>query len=948
MNRFSTILLFFVCLNSFAQKEANTWYFGENAGLDFNSGEPVAINDGRINTREGCSSISDADGNLLFYSDGTTVWNKNHIAMPNGIGLKGHSSSTQSAMIIPKPGDETQYYLFTVGVRLGNSGEFGLHYYTIDMTAQNGLGDIIEGPISLSRTDSQDWSEKVAAIKGKECNTYWVLSYKLPNEFVAYKIDVNGVNSTPVRTRVFAGASDRRGYLKIAPDGSKVAIAHMNNQALLVYKFDNSSGKLSNEIFLNLQAPNNNPYGVEFSGSGEKLYVHASNDFYDEDPIIWNNPNNHTSSLYQFNLKNYNRTEIQNSRFEIDNQNLYRGALQLGSDQRIYRALASTYNIGKRFLGVINDPEKDGLECDYEDDTIDLGFRNSSQGLPPFIASFFYQIEITNNENNDEVITNKTISLCTGSDYTFQPESLDGQKAIYSWTLNDELIKKGLESTLYLEDINSTDSGMYKLEVEIEDDCEFDVFYKGNFEVEVYDPPVVLETYIYDQCDVDENSLDGVTIFNLNSKSSEITNGDTDLMVTFYSSETALNNNDAILNSSLFVASNNSELIIKVTNINSGCFSTSKLELNVFPTSLEEYDTIYACENDEFSNDMLAVNSNGTGQGTFNFEQKRQEIIDLFSVSDDVIVDFYQSQIDAQLQTNEINGILDLESQEIFVRISNKETSGCISIGKFNIVVNLLPIPTGNEENQILCVSNPKDSPPIFFIELNSYPDNASDNFQWFHNDNLIAGANEPTFKAFHQGNYRVEVTRNYEFGSTCATFANFFITESNIPILNNSFLDIQDDSDNNSIEINNDLLGIGDYEFALDSPYEDFQDEPYFENVAAGIHTVYVRDKNYCGMSSLEISVIGFPRFFTPNNDGYNDTWQVIGVNEKFYSASDIYIFDRFGKLLAQIDPKNSGWDGYFNGKLLPSSDYWFSVELKDSEGNSRFRKGHFSLIRR
>src|SRR5687768_1932810 len=84
-------------LFSFSQKEANIWFFGTNAGLDFNSGSPVAITGGMINTHEGCASVCDANGDLLFYSDGITVWNKNHQVMPNGSGLSGDYSSTQSA-----------------------------------------------------------------------------------------------------------------------------------------------------------------------------------------------------------------------------------------------------------------------------------------------------------------------------------------------------------------------------------------------------------------------------------------------------------------------------------------------------------------------------------------------------------------------------------------------------------------------------------------------------------------------------------------------------------------------------------------------------------------------------------------------------------------------------------------------------------------------------------
>ena len=105
------LLTFIFILNSliiFAQGEANIWYFGENAGLDFNSGSPIPLTNGQLNTFEGCSSFSDSSGNLLFYSDGTTVWTKDHTIMLGGTGLKGDPSSTQSAMIIPKPGNTTK------------------------------------------------------------------------------------------------------------------------------------------------------------------------------------------------------------------------------------------------------------------------------------------------------------------------------------------------------------------------------------------------------------------------------------------------------------------------------------------------------------------------------------------------------------------------------------------------------------------------------------------------------------------------------------------------------------------------------------------------------------------------------------------------------------------------------------------------------------------------
>ena len=105
------LLLCFVFVHlAYSQKEANIWYFGENAGLDFSAGEPIAITDGQLNTKEGCASIADENGSLLFYTDGNKVYNKNHVLMSNGSGLHGNSSSTQSAIVVPKPNSNSKYY----------------------------------------------------------------------------------------------------------------------------------------------------------------------------------------------------------------------------------------------------------------------------------------------------------------------------------------------------------------------------------------------------------------------------------------------------------------------------------------------------------------------------------------------------------------------------------------------------------------------------------------------------------------------------------------------------------------------------------------------------------------------------------------------------------------------------------------------------------------------
>ncbi len=162
----------------------------------------------------------------------------------------------------------------------------------------------------------------------------------------------------------------------------------------------------------------------------------------------------------------------------------------------------------------------------------------------------------------------------------------------------------------------------------------------------------------------------------------------------------------------------------------------------------------------------------------------------------------------------------------------------------------------------------------------------------------------------------------------------------------------IVDDSDNNSISIDPTNLGIGDYQYALineDGNQTSFQDIPLFEDLTGGFYTIVVEDKNGCRPNAtLEVSVIEYPKFFTPNNDGINDTWAIKGANSTFYPNAQINIFNRFGKVVAQIEVDTPGWTGTYGGKTLPSDDYWFSIILVDRNGNARERKGNFSLLRR
>ena len=268
------ILLFiilFCVLHVVAQKQNNIWYFGNKAGLDFNSNPPTGIQS-PLTTVEGTASICDPAGNLLFYTNGETVWDRNHDIMPNGNSLLGGESSTQAALILPLPNSCTKYCIF---VTEDHFTDGGLSYSVVDMCLNDGLGDIISGSKSIILADQT--AEKITAIPHSNGSDIWIISHKLNSrDFLAYLLTPSGVSINPVISTVgsFYNSQAHIGPVRASHNGSKIVSSATFYNIVEMFDFDAATGVLSNandvtQIFGTQQYV----YGVEFSPNDSLLYL---------------------------------------------------------------------------------------------------------------------------------------------------------------------------------------------------------------------------------------------------------------------------------------------------------------------------------------------------------------------------------------------------------------------------------------------------------------------------------------------------------------------------------------------------------------------------------------------------------------------------------------------------------------------------------------------------
>lgn len=654
MKKIIIALLFLFSTLTYAQKEANIWYFGKNAGLDFNSGSPVALTNGKLSTTEGCATISDVNGNLLFYTDGLTVWNRNHNILLNGTQLKGDASSVNSAIIIPKPGSLTNYYIFTLSERSDN---VGLHFSELDMTLDNGLGGINANK-NIFLLDPL--TEQLTAVKDGSGTGYWVVCHEFfTNAFRAYHISNSGVNLTPVISNVgpiFGTLGQHsQGSLKISPNGKRLATT-ANEMGVELFDFNDNTGVVSNARTLISYGKYHLFYGIEFSPNNNLLYFSGQD-----------------MGVFQFDLNAGSTTAIINSLVQVaeypvlgDYSYSSFGTLQLATDGKIYAARDDA-----EYLDAIENPDTKGLGCNFKYDAVYLEGKISQLGLPPFIQSYFYidpftfkhvclgdVTEFLLNDTFDSVVWNfgDVASGVNNTSTDLEPTHIFTAPGDYDVTLT---------ATVGVETASTTVT------------------------VTIYEAPTATQPVNLEICDADN---DGLYLLDITLQNTAILNGQ-DASVFDIKYYAGLDNFNANIEISTPNAYTNQlpyvleTIYAKVLNKNNqSCFDVTDFTIQVFETPKPSTTILPLNECDN-----LSVGTDTDGVILFDLTQKKTEILKGQSAANFTIE--YYSDINYLTQITTPTAFQNTSNpQTVFVKMFNNTNNSCVATTSFELKVDKLPI----------------------------------------------------------------------------------------------------------------------------------------------------------------------------------------------------------------------------------------------------------------
>jgi len=969
------------------QKEANIWYFGNFLGIDFNSGTAVPINDGQLNTIEGVATISNANGSLLFYTDGIKVWNKVHQVMPNGTGLFGNPSSSQSAVIVPKIGDPTRYYVFTVDQL---SGPRGLNYSIVNMTLDGGKGDveIKNAPLQLNVV------EKITAVRHCNNKDVWVIAHGSASDiYYAYLVSAAGINTTAVISHtgvVLAGVvppssldSTSLGYLKASPDGKKIAAAHWTVNIDLS-DFDNATGVVSNSISLH-QAPDPRylSYGVEFSPNSNLLYT-----------TVWLGANTAFSKneLHQYDISLGSPAAIRASRQIIsslfDPAQRY-AALQIAPDGKMYMAQNLPAAIIPTYISSIGNPNTFGSGCNFTNSAVQWSqpLQKSTFGLPTFIQSYFYPVDSFSHTVSCQTLTGTFNYLPVSNVLTIK------------WDFGDPA--SGVNNTSTQNNTTHVFSG------------------PGNYNVQLIK---------FTNCGTDTlKKIVSTDAININLGTDTLVCGSTSLLLnaTGVGSTNTFLWQDGSANPT-FTATTPGLYWVQASN-SAGCMKRDSINVDFKPLPVYNLGAdIAICSGDSLTFNASVAGATSylwnTGAASATIKAAQVGIFwcdvkkdgctfrdsvaitavkpaPLVNLGNDITVcqgvpvtlDATNPNATYQWQDGSINPVYNPVLAGLYwVEVINT-TSGCKKRDSINVSFTAAPVFNLGIDTAI-CTADT--------LLLNATVANAT-SYLW------NTGATTATIKAYQAGLYWCTVSKG-----SCSSRDSLTITgvkpspvvnlgndqtvcEGTPVTLNATYpgasyqwqdgnsspvynvtrqgsywvkLDLNGCKRSDTVKINYNLKPV----FTLGpdqlicpgntitlTPFVDpawqllWQDgtrNPVLNITQTGTYSLSAT--NNCGTTSDAIQIskglcnVYIPNAFTPNGDSKNDLFKIFGT--ELITEFNLKIFNRYGQVVFETVDKNKGWDGKLNGKASPGGGFIYLLAYKElSSPELRQVKGSFILIR-
>jgi gliding motility-associated-like protein len=497
-------------------------------------------------------------------------------------------------------------------------------------------------------------------------------------------------------------------------------------------------------------------------------------------------------------------------------------------------------------------------------------------------------------------------TLCKDEDLTLQIEN--DEALDIRWFYDGQLINDTDDNILVSQD--SFGAGIYTVEVDLPSGC------TAVDEIEIIYDLISLPDDLSIKTCTDNN---GFGVYNLFDISTII---DSSLQIlNFYNSEDDANQSSNPINSPDSFANSQINQIVYVEAINpNNCRIVAPLQLEAESLLFNPF-AVTVCP------------SNETSPTTFPPTQFIQADIGEFYQVETTDIDFYPTQADAINQTSIITtGLLEIETALLPVTLYARLNDQASCIGLVPVIFQRLPAPQfADSTSTFLICENGGDSVTLSALTEN---DNSEVVYDW------ETGETSEEITVTQPGTYRVDITSIQNINGqeiVCTNFKIFNVIGSSIPEVTYTQSGFAG-SNNNTLVIT--AEGSGDYEYALND--FNYVDNNVF-NVTMQENTIRVRDKNGCGVVELNFTALQIPNFFTPNGDGFNDFWQIRGLRSSESSIEAVYIFDRYGKFLAQILPQQAGWDGIYKGKPMPSQDYWYKIKLTSGGSLS----GHFTLKR-